>query len=84
MMKWKIALGLGLACAACCAIPAMIGVGALGVLGLASGSAGGIAIGAALLIATASAYWIQRRRNGASPSCAVDGSCGCKQEGVNQ
>lgn len=81
-MKWKIALGLGVACAACCVIPVTMVAGGLGLIGLSSGNAVGIAIGAALLGATGIVYWVQRRRAAALQSCATDGSCGCKPEGV--
>lgn len=83
-MKWKIALGLGLACAACCAVPVMIGAGGLGLLGLASGNAIAIAVGGALIAATAMAYGIQRRRATQAEACPIDGTCGCKPEGMNQ
>lgn len=83
-MKWKIALGVGVACAACYAIPAMMAAGGLGVLGLFSDYTARIVIGAGLLVATGVAYWVQRRRAAGSQSCTVDGSCGCKPEGVKQ
>lgn len=81
-MKSKYALALGLACAACCAIPLLIGVGSLGFLGLIGGSMAEIAVGSIVLIVTIAAFLIQRHRSNAA-ACAADGSCGCKPEGTN-
>ncbi|MGL3822280.1 hypothetical protein [Sphingopyxis sp. R3-92] len=81
-MKWKMALGLGVACAACCAFPLLFGAGALGALGVASGNGTAMLIGGLLLAATAAAYLVQRRRRRAlMTACNIDGSCGCKPEG---
>lgn len=81
-MKFKYALGLGLACTACCAILLFIGAGSLGLLGLISRNMAGIAVASVLLMATITAFLVQRLRSNAA-SCAVDGSCGCKPEGTN-
>ena len=80
-MKWKLALGLGAACAACCAFPLLFGAGALGALGLASGNGATMLIGGTLLAATVAAYLVQRLRQ-RTAACAIDGSCGCKPEGA--
>lgn len=83
-MELRLALGLGLACAACCAFPVVFGAGALGALGLASGNGVAALIGGGLLVATGVAYLAQRRRqSAASAACNIDGSCGCKPEGAN-
>lgn len=81
-MKLKYALGLGLACAACCAIPLFIAAGGLGLLGAISGNMAGMAVGSILLIATITAVLVQRQRSNTA-ACAVDRSCGCKPEGTN-
>lgn len=82
-MKWKMALGLGAACAACCAFPLLFGAGALGTLGVASGNGTAMLIGGLLLGATAAAYVAQRRGQQALAACKIDGSCGCKPKGAN-
>ncbi len=82
-MKWKMAMGLGAACAACCAFPLLFGASALGALGIASGNGIAILIGSLLLAAVAAAYVAQRRRQQAPAACKIDGSCGCKPEGTN-
>ena len=88
--KWKIAAGLGLACAACCApllLPLFIGAGGAG---LAGGAAGGmlgaswaeiacIAILAALAVGAVVVLlraWTRRKRVAecACPSVEVDGA----------
>lgn len=67
-MKMKIALGLVVACAACCALPVLIGGSGLGLLGLARGNAAAMIIGGALLAVTGIIYWRQGRR--AAAACA--------------
>lgn len=83
-MKFKLIGGLGLACAACCAIPL------LGFSGLALGGAGvtswlGASIeqticygGPLLVIVGAGYYFWQRNRKPKYTTCQTDGSCGCK------
>lgn len=77
MKPWKAMLGLGAACAACCAIPLLGLAGGLAAFGsalwacadeflpLAAGLAGAAA-------AIAAVWWWQRRR------AARSGACGCK------
>lgn len=80
MKLWKpltAVLGVGAACAACCAIP---GIGIL-VAAVTTGTiAGGIGFGvygwvAGLLAIVALSVWILRRRS--APACSVN-SCGCR------
>lgn len=83
-MKLKLALGLGLACGACCALPVILGAGALGTFGIASGNGVAMLIGGLSLIATGATFFVQhRRQHGKSTTCETDGSCGCKPEGAN-
>ena len=83
-MKWKIALGVGLACAACCAAPILALVGGLGFLGAASGDGLAMIAGGGLLGAIIVVYFVQRRDRQNAGACDIDGSCGCKQEGSVQ
>jgi hypothetical protein len=66
MKSWKVALGLGAACLACCAVPIAAGIAAM-----AAGSSafivyadelGPAAWASAALAVIASAYWLWRRR----------------------
>lgn len=85
MKPWKVALGLGAACAACCAVPLLGGVAAL-TIGSASLAAAGSALlacadefaplawglfGLAALVAAA-AWWRKRRQ---SRNYCVPGEC---------
>lgn len=79
MSKTKALLGLGAACAACCAAAPLLA--ALGLTGLGAGVLGGwpieltvLALGAVM----AGGYLLLRRRK---RSCAADSSCGCKPAG---
>lgn len=81
-MNLKYALGLGIACAACCAIPFFVGAGSLWLHGIISKNAAGLVVGSVLLVAIITAIITQRQRSNAT-ECAVDGSCGCKPEGSN-
>ncbi|MCM5681428.1 hypothetical protein M8A51_18020 [Schlegelella sp. S2-27] len=85
MMKPLLALlGVGAACAACCAIPLALpligGVVASGVLGVTAGWQWA-ALGAAALAAIAATAWRMRRRR---PACTIDptarASAGCRCE----
>lgn len=82
-MKMKTLIGMGLACAACCAVPL------LGFAGLTLGSAGiaaglGISpdfiicvLGPLALAAGAIAFLWNRRRSQACVTCQTDKSCRC-------
>lgn len=73
-------LGIGAACAACCAIPLalpmMAGFGLAG-LGLAGfGWEAALLLTAASMLAMGGLHLLRRRRKPAS-ACATDKSCGC-------
>jgi len=75
-------LGIGAACAACCAIPLVVPLLAgLGLVGLGGVTLGGAAFGwmaaasAAGMLAVA-AFYLWRKR-AAAQACAADKSCGC-------
>jgi hypothetical protein len=90
MANWKSILGLGAACAACCAVPLAGALGVMGVMG-----AGGVlaAAGAALLacadelalafgilgaLALAFMYWRRRKvTNAALPACTYPAATPC-------
>lgn len=86
-------LGIG-ACAAACAaaliIPAMIGVGGLGLGAALSGASLELGIMVALATAGLAVFLVRRKRKSArvaplqrqdhGHSCAADGSCGCGPE----
>lgn len=82
-MKMKTLLGLGLACAACCALP-LLGFAGL-TLGGASLAAGlGVSLdfiicvlGPLALAASVIALLWNRRRLQACATCPTDKSCGC-------
>lgn len=83
-MNFKLIGGLGLACAACCAIP-LLGFGsiALGSAGVADWLGASldqiICYGGPLLLAVGVGYYFwQRNRKHKSATCQTDGSCGCK------
>jgi mercuric ion transport protein len=72
----------GLACAACCLLPALI---AAGVVGAGAGAAVGLlpAVAAALAVGVGATWWLSRRRAGrgcGSTACDA-GGCGCRQAG---
>lgn len=70
-------LGIGAACALACALPVLLP--ALGLAGFGLGL-DTWAVLALLGLGTAVGPIIQRKRARAS-ACAVDGSCGCKEQG---
>lgn len=76
MKSWKVLLGLGGACVACCALPLMGGVAALSagsaVLLACADELLPIAWAAAALAAVAGGVWWWRRRVAANRS-----ACGC-------
>lgn len=79
-MTWKVGAGSAIAISVCAVLPMVIAAGGLGVLGRAGGNGVALAIGALLLAAIAAAYWTHHRRATTDPACAMDGSCGCKQQ----
>lgn len=84
MKSWKLVLGAGAACAACCAAPIIGGMAALGVgSGLFAGGVGALgayigswvplaAGGVALAAVAGVVAWRRRRATEAAP-----GGCGC-------
>ncbi|MGQ3053046.1 MAG: hypothetical protein ACT6S0_14795 [Roseateles sp.] len=80
MKTWKLTLGLGAACAACCAIPLIAAAGGLAALG-------GVLVacadellpfaGALVLLAGAAfgVYWWKRRRALRTSTCGCAASC---------
>jgi hypothetical protein len=78
-------LGLGAACAACCAAPvalslvAGLGFAGFGLAGLGAASFGWIAggAGAVLILLGLAAFYLLRRRQQQALSCTSDRSCGC-------
>ena len=85
-MKFKLVVGLGLACAACCAIP-LLGIGSLALGGAGIANWLGASLdqiicygGALLLIIGAGYYFWQRNRKQKYATCQIDGSCGCKSQ----
>lgn len=82
-MKFGYIVGLGLACAACCAIP-LLGFGGLtlggaGVAGWMGASLDQIVcnLGPILLIVGTGLFFWQRSRKQKCGTCPADGSCGC-------
>lgn len=83
-MNYKIVIGLGLACAACCAIP-LLGLGGLtiggaGIAGWLGASVDQIVCngGPLLIVVGAGFYLWQQSRRQKRAACPADGSCGCK------
>ena len=76
-------LGIGAACAACCAIPlalpllAGFGLAGFSLAGLAAPAFGWIAGLAAATALLASGIYLWRKRQAAPASCSVDASAGC-------
>lgn len=81
MKTRKVLLGLGAACAACCALPIAGTLAALGAVtsALLAASAGGWlpAAGLALLAIAAGVGLLARKRGWRAAACSVDGACGC-------
>ena len=88
MKPWKLVLGAGAACAACCAAPIVSGMAALGIgSGLFAGSMGTLAAynGTWLPVAAAgtaeagvAVLFVRRRRR---PEPQFAGGCGCSSSG---
>lgn len=80
MRPWKVMLGLGVACAACCAVPLLGAAGGLAVFASALWACADEFIPAAIVlgvIATAlgGLWWWQRRRAVRSSSCGCATPC---------
>jgi hypothetical protein len=83
MTSWKLVLGAGAACAACCAAPILSGVAALGIgSGLFAGAAGAFsaftgswvpAVAAGIALAVVAGVFAWRRRRITEPAAG----CGC-------
>lgn len=83
-MNYKVVIGLGLACAACCAIP-LLGLGGLtlggaGLAGWLGASVDRIVCngGPLLVVVGVGFYFWQRSRRQKCAACPADRSCGCK------
>lgn len=80
MKSWKAALGLGAACAVCCAIPLLGMAGGLAATGSALLACADelLPLAAALLaaaLAAASAWWWGRRKASRSAACCGANTC---------
>lgn len=90
MKSWKVmlGLGLGLACAACCAIPLLGIAGGLAVFASALWACADAFLPAAIVLgvvaaALAGLWWWWRRRAVRSSSCACTTSCSTGVEHAN-
>lgn len=76
MTPWKMMLGLGVACAACCAIPLLGAAGGLAALASALWACAGEFIPTAIVLGAAAtllaSLWIWKQRRAARSS-----ACGC-------
>jgi hypothetical protein len=82
-LRSKVTAALAvLACAACCALPVLIGAGLLTGAGAALAEQRLLAVAGLLIAAAAGMWWLHRRRvsRAAGPASAV-GSCGCDRNG---
>lgn len=78
-------LGVGAACAACCAAPvalslaAGLGFAGFSLAGIGAASVGWIAgaAGAVLMLFGMAAFYLLRKRQQQAQACASDRSCGC-------
>lgn len=78
-------LGVGAACAACCAAPVALSVAAglgfagFGLAGLGAASVGWIAgtAGAVMIVLGLAAFYLLRKRQQQAQACSTDRSCGC-------
>jgi hypothetical protein len=79
MKSWKVMLGLGVACAACCAIPLLGAAGGLAVLASALWACADEFLPAATVLgvfaAALAGVWWWRRRAVRSSSCGCSTSC---------
>lgn len=76
MQMWKVMLGLGVACAACCTLPLLSIAGALAASASALWACAGeflpLAIALGAVAAAVAAVWVWQRRRAARRS-----ACGC-------
>lgn len=82
MTPWKLLLGLGAACAACCAIPLVAATGGIALFGSALLAHLEAFVPASLLLATgagavvvAGLWWMRKRRASSRPGCGSGGAC---------
>lgn len=80
MKSWKVAFGLGAACAACCAIPLVGIAGGLAAFGTAlMACAAELLPAASVLLATAlvltATWWWRRRQAAQNATCGCSRSC---------
>ncbi|MFI7131803.1 hypothetical protein ACIBQ1_39435 [Nonomuraea sp. NPDC050153] len=79
-LRSKVTAALAvLACAACCALPVLIGVGLLTGAGAALAEQTLLAVAGLLIAAAAGMWWLHRRR--ASRTAVGADSCGCGARG---
>jgi len=83
MKSWKAALGLGAACAVCCAIPLLGLAGGLAATGSALLACADelLPLAAALLavaLAVATVWWWRRRQAARSAACGCANTCSTK------
>ncbi|MDR7335864.1 hypothetical protein [Roseateles asaccharophilus] len=84
MKSWKLALGLGAACAACCTIP-LLGGAAIAASAAALWACADELLPLALLLPALSVLWVWRRRRVArrqacacTTACATGGDHACR------
>lgn len=81
MKNWKIGLGLGVACAACCAIPLLGAAGGLAALGTAiwacADELGLIVLAVGVVSAAAFVLWRMHRRRCQPSEAGCDCSSSC-------
>ena len=88
MGPWKVMLGLGVACAACCAVPLLGVAGGLVAFASAALACADEFLPAAIVLGTiamalAGLWWWQRRRVLRSSSCDCATSCSTGVEHAN-
>jgi len=88
MKSWKSALGLGTACAVCCAIPLLGMAGGLAAMGstLIACADELLPLAAALLaaaLAAATVWWWRRRQASRSVACGCADTCSSKVSHIN-
>jgi len=83
MKSWKAVVGLGVACAACCAIP-LLGVSAgVAAVGSALAACSDELLPAAMVLlvialALGGVWWVRRRRASRRAACACPAPCAAK------
>jgi hypothetical protein len=88
MRSWKLALGLGAACAVCCAIPLLGVAGGLTALGAALWACADEFLPAAAVLGTLAAamggtWWWRRRRAEQTTACGCGTTCSTGASHVN-